>query len=189
MLVEGKLDEAFLQRALALVGRNASLRISYLEQLAGGDGRTGGVDELKEYVKQHASAIKSRTKKAPVLVALDWDSASKKPQFERWFQNNDPFGVLVWEEADANPRLSRRFRGIERFLSSRIIEAALQQGAEILQRRRTEIWTVEPEQYEAVKLKLAAIVQAGLTNDDLVHVQPFLQKLTEMMRAFDIPNW
>jgi len=188
LLVEGKLDELFLQKVLTLLGKGSMLRISYLEQLTA-DGRTGGIDDLKEYVKQHAQAIKSRSRKAPVIVALDWDSVGKKSQFERYFAEGDPFGTIEWLENESNPRLSKRFRGIERFFSSRIIEEGIQQGAEILERPRTRIWTVEPDRYEAVKQKLSSVVQAGLTVDDLIHVQPFLTRLGEKLRAFGVAGW
>jgi predicted ATPase len=181
LLVEGKLDDIFLQKALELLGKSSMFRISYIEKLTD-DGRTGGIDELKDYIKQHAQAIKSRSKKAPVVVALDWDGAIKKAQFERWFVEGDPFGVVIWLENEANPRLSKRFRGIERFFSDRIIEEGIQQGADILT-KRNQMWTVEPDQYETVKQKLSSIVQSGLTLDDLVHVRPFLTRLEEKLVA------
>lgn len=187
MLVEGKLDEIFLRRALELKGKAKSIRISYLELLAG-DGRTGGVDELKEYVKQHASAIKSRTKRAPVLVALDWDSVGRRPQFERWFREGDPFGVVEWLENEGNPRLSKRFRGIEKFFPSRVVEAAIQGGAEILL-RANGVWTVEPDLYESVKQRLSVVVQAGLTIADLEFFEPFWGRLTQKLRTFGVPEW
>jgi hypothetical protein len=187
LLVEGKLDEIFLQRALELTGKAKLIRISYLELLAG-DGRTGGVDELKEYVKQHAAAIKSRMKRAPVLVALDWDSVGKKPQFERWFKEGDPFAVVEWQENEGNPKLSKRFRGIEKFFPSRIVQEAIQGGAEILE-RASGTWTVEPDLYETVKQRLSAVVQAGLTLPDLEFCHPFLDRLTQKLRTFDVPGW
>jgi hypothetical protein len=185
LLVEGKLDEIFIQKALELLGKSSLVRILYIEKLTD-DGRTGGIDELKDYIKQHAQAIKSRSKKAPVIVALDWDGVSKKPQFEKWFVEGDPFGVIVWSENEANPRLSKRFRGIERFFSDRIIEEGIQQGADILQRPNSNIWTVEPDLYESVKQKLSLIVQAGLTVNDLDHARPFLTRLEEKLRAFGV---
>jgi hypothetical protein len=185
LLVEGKLDDIFIQKALELLGKSSIVRILYIEKLTD-DGRTGGIEELKDYIKQHAQAIKSRSKKAPVIVALDWDGASKKPQFEKWFVQGDPFGVIVWPENEANPRLSKRFRGIERFFSDRIIEEGIRQGADILERRNSRIWTVEPDQYEPVKQKLSSIVQAGLTVDDLDLARPFLTRLEEMLHALGV---
>jgi len=183
LLVEGKFDEIFLQRVLRIAGMESVLRITYLEQLAKDD-RTGGVEELREYVRNNASAIKSRAHTAPVLVALDWDSVGKRGQFQRWFEPGDPFAVMEWAENEANPRLSRRFRGIERFFSDRIIETAIAQGVNILERRTSQIWTVEPEQYEAVKLSLSNIVQAGITSEDIVYAQPFVDRLKAKLQEF-----
>jgi energy-coupling factor transporter ATP-binding protein EcfA2 len=137
LLVEGKFDEVFLSKTLPLLGKENLVRIAYIELLSAA-GATGGVEELKSYVKQNAAAIKSRSKTAPVLVALDWDSAKQKVQFEKWFEPGDPFAVLVWEVTESNQSLHKRFHGLEKFHSDRIINQAITKGAEILTKNDSE---------------------------------------------------
>jgi hypothetical protein len=181
LLVEGKFDHSLLVRALTLLGKERLLRISYLEQM-GDSESTGGVDELKGYIKHNAWAIKSRSRKAPVLVLLDWESAGKKAQFERWFTRDDPFGVLAWDVEGSNPRLTKRFRGIEKFLPDRVIERAIGEGGEILVRRDRRTWTVEPDNYEAVKQKLNTVIERELAVEDLEYIRPLVDRVEMKLR-------
>jgi hypothetical protein len=133
-------------------------------------------------VKHNAAAIRSRSRNAPVLVLLDWDSAGKKAQFERWLTTDDPYGVLVWDVEQSNPRLTKRFRGIEKFLPNRIIETTIREGAEILVRRDGRTWTIEPENYESVKQKLNTAIERDLTVEDLEYIRPMIESVEARLR-------
>jgi AAA ATPase domain len=187
LLVEGKFDWRLLGRALTLLGKESLVRISFLEQMADG-GTTGGAEELRAYVKQHAATIRNRSRKAPVILLLDWDYAGKKANFERGFQVDDPYAVLAWDVDKSNSRLAKsRFRGIEKFLPDRLIEKAIGQGAEILVRSDKKTWTLEPEKYDGVKRKLAEIVEQELTVDDLEFIKPMIEMIESKIEELREP--
>lgn len=129
ILVEGKSDFVFLHKAIQLLSPTAKVTVSYLEQLQGGP-VTGGVDELLKYIRANLSALRTRLPSAPVIIVLDWDSANKKPEFEKLLRPADPCKIMVWPDNSVNPLLTPAFRGIERYLSDRIISEADQETQE-----------------------------------------------------------
>jgi hypothetical protein len=173
-LVEGKYDAEFIEEAFRYLRPTRRVRVTYLEKLDGP--RTGGVDELSNYVKENTKAIKSRRKEAPVIVILDWDSAKKTKQFERLFNPDEPFKVFAWPDTACNPNLNRSFKGIERYFSDRMIEEAENKDAPIYKNRR-EICSVHSEEYGQVKSILNKIVGQGLTQDDLQYSRGFLEDI------------
>lgn len=175
ILVEGKHDEIFFSKAFSVLGVRDRVRVSYLEQM--GAGRTsGGVDALSKYVREHKNAIKARTRRAPVLVVLDWDSESKQKQFEGQFSTTDPFKALVWPRDKCNPKLGTSFHGVERFFSDRLIEAAEDAGASIGRDRRG-VALVDRSEYGRVKEILAKVVEEDLRKEDLVYSEEFLKEV------------
>ncbi len=173
-LVEGKYDAEFIEEAFRYLRPKRRVRVTYLEKLDGP--RTGGVDELSNYVKENTKAIKSRRKEAPVIVILDWDSAKKTKQFERLFNPDEPFKVFAWPDTACNPNLNRSFKGIERYFSDRMIEEAENRDAPIYKNRRG-ICSVHSEEYGQVKSILNKIVGQGLTQDDLQYSRGFLEEI------------
>ena len=135
VLVEGKYDADFFTEAFMYIRPKRKIRVTYLEHLSGG-GMTGGVDELLNYVKINAKAIKSRQNDAPVIVVLDWESARRVNQFQKSFSADEPFRVLAWPSTAFNIRLNRSFHGIERHFSDRMIAEAERKRSINLQKQK-----------------------------------------------------
>ena len=175
ILVEGKFDEAFFQEAFRYLRPKKRVRVQYLEQISDG-GSTGGVDDLYRYVKANIQPIKARRKDAPVVVVLDWDSASKKDSFAKLFTSSDPFKVLAWPESTFNPKLSKSFRGIERHFSDRMIRQGRKKTPDLFFRSPKKIWSVQSGDFGKVKDILFECVREGLEEEDFVHARPFVEE-------------
>jgi predicted ATP-dependent endonuclease of OLD family len=175
MLVEGKYDEAFFQEAFRYVRPKKRIRVQYLEEISDA-GATGGVDDLHRYVKANMQPIKARRKDAPVVVVLDWDSATKKDAFAKLFGADDPFTVLVWPESCFNPKLSKSFRGIERHFSNRMIRQAKKKASDLFFRSTKGIWSVQSSDFGKVKGILFEIVREGLEEEDFIHTRSFIEE-------------
>lgn len=175
ILVEGKFDEAFFQEAFRYFRPKKRVRVQYLEQISDG-GSTGGVEDLYRYVKSNIQPIKARRKDAPVIVVLDWDSASKKETFAKLFTTNDPFKVLAWPESSFNPKLSKSFRGIERHFSDRMIRQARKEAPDLFFRSAKKIWSVQSGDLGKVKEILFECVQEGLEEEDFNYARSFVEE-------------
>lgn len=175
VLVEGKYDADFLEEAFRILMVRKPPRVSYIERLENSQA-TGGVDELYNYVKSNSKVIKSRQIKAPVVVLLDWDAASKMDKFSRLFDESDAFKILGWPSSALNPKLGKSFRGIERSFSDRMIRVCENNGAQIFRSRNGQC-SVERDQYDQIKKDLNQIVRNGLIPDDTTHAKPFIQEI------------
>lgn len=178
VLVEGKYDHAFLQEAFRLLGVSRSINVSFLEHLEGGP-VTGGVESLIKYLKTHFGAIRTRVSSAPVVVVLDWDSASKAPEIAGLIKPGDPCIVMSWPEEACNPRLGKSFRGIERYMSDRVIEAADGTINVVNINPKTLIRSVLKDEYGRLKSRVYEVVSAGLTMEDLHFAKEFILKIGE----------
>jgi predicted ATP-dependent endonuclease of OLD family len=180
ILVEGKTDEAFLNKALTLMGLSAQHRVSYLEQMVGDGVVTGGIDALYQYVKRYKKVIRLRPKTAPIIVVLDWDALGQKSRFENLFHSDDPFRVFVWPEIQCNPLLGTSIHGIERFFSDRLIGLAESRGA-VLARNADGVVVSDSDGYGRLKNILAQVVAVEqLLEPDLVHSKSFLIEVTRI---------
>jgi len=182
LLVEGKHDRDFLRRAYGLLERG-NFRICCLEDLA--VGATGG-DDLRHYIKHHAPAIQSRPPDVPVVLLLDWDKRSKVSSYEGLVPLRRGLVVEVWPEDKCNPNLGRTFRGIERFYSDRMVEAA-EKKTDAIARPRKGVAIVENNRYGEVKGILAEIVSTDLRAEDLLHAKTFLLSLLRYPRLDPSP--
>lgn len=180
VLVEGKSDFIFLQRAIQLVDPSAKVTVSYLEQLQGG-AVTGGVEELLKYLRANLSALRTRLPSAPVIIVLDWDSANKKSEFERLLRPTDPCKVMVWPNNSFNPLLTTAFRGLERHLSDRVINEA-DQGA--LGTKRDGSKTIARDDLGAFKARVLGILQREITAADIAHARVFIDEILAALRGF-----
>ncbi|MCD6327176.1 AAA family ATPase [bacterium] len=179
ILVEGKYDCAFLEQALRLLAPQRTINVSYVGRLQGGDA-TGGDKHLQSYVKNNASAIKSRPHSAPVIALLDWDAARRVNEFKKGFESSDPYQVKAWPENACNPELDRSFHGIERHMPDRIIDLADQTANIIFKRGRAKAIPKDAD-YGKFKEAVFGIVQRGIKAEDLVHVEPFLRRLLDSL--------
>lgn len=172
ILVEGKRDVPFFKKAIEYFKPKRKPIITFLEEL--NETKTGGKDDIYNYIKANSLAIKSRLKDAPVIVILDWDARNKKDSFEKLFSTSDPFKVIDWPDTALNPKLGKSFRGIERTYSDRLIALAENKGMSIA-RTKDDICSVESDQYEKIKDILDEIVREELTEADLVHAKDFIK--------------
>lgn len=181
VLVEGEYDCAFLEQAFRLLSPQETICVSYLERLQGGDA-TGGDRHLQQYVKANASAIKTRATSAPVVVLLDWDSARKAEEFKKGFTPSDPYQVEVWPDTTFNPKLGKSFHGIERHMPERIINEA-DQTAKIIAIKQDGTKAIPKDaDYDRFKAEVCKVVKKGITEQDLVHVKDYLEKLIDSLK-------
>jgi len=173
ILVEGKYDEAFVKRALILLNPSSPICVRYLEQLE--DGATGGVEHMLRYIKSNANAVRMRSKDAPVIVLLDWDSEKKRDEFQKPFKPEDPIRVMVWPESAFNPRLGPTFRGIERHMSDRLIAEA--DISRVVGDKPDGTRIIERKEYDALKERIYNVVLTDLKREDLGFAEAFLQEL------------
>lgn len=176
ILVEGKYDHAFLSRAAELLSPTTKVRFAYLEVLEGGDS-TGGDSALLNYLKANRNAIRFRLKQAPLIILPDWDSSGKVSSFKAVCDDESIYRVMTWPDTSFNPNLSKKFRGIERHMSDRIIEKA-DETAQVLGKTKAGVLTVNPEDYnKTFKPAVYEVVKSGITADDLVHAKAFIGSL------------
>jgi hypothetical protein len=141
---------------------------------------TGGVSELQSYVKDNIGAIKARLPEAPVLVVLDWDSANELPKFQRHLGNSDRAQLFVWPDTTFNPKLSKAFRGLERHLSHRIIDAA---DGGCIGTKHGGTKTTASQDLGEFKRRILDILQAGITLADLDFARSFILQLAQVARG------
>jgi AAA domain, putative AbiEii toxin, Type IV TA system len=180
ILVEGKSDFTFLQRAIQLVDPSVRATVSYLEQLQGGP-VTGGAEELLRYLKTNLSALRTRLPSAPVIFVLDWDSANKKNEFERLLRPTDPCKVMVWPNNSFNPILTSAFRGLERHLSDRIVNEA-DQGS--LGTKRDGSKTISKDDLAGFKARVLRILERDIIPEDISHSRVFVDEILTTLRGF-----
>lgn len=128
VLVEGRTDCRILERAAQLAGVGTHLRFSTVSQLDPSL-RSDGKEQIKRFLSAHAASLSARLLQHPLLVLLDWDtSPGELREVQKKYGPSGPRYVSRMDEAQAEPRLDRSFKGIERFFSRRLIEQAMQQG-------------------------------------------------------------
>jgi predicted ATP-dependent endonuclease of OLD family len=178
ILVEGKYDANFLEKAIVYFKLKRKPIISFLEKLD--ETKTGGKDDMYNYIKANSQVIKSRSKDAPVIVILDWDARNKKSNFEKLFSSDDPFKIIGWPDTALNPKLGKSFRGIERSYSERLIELAKEKDMPIGV-IETGKYLVESSEYEIIKKTLDEIVRNELTEDDIRYAKTFIKEVLELI--------
>lgn len=181
ILVEGKTDQDFITKGLRLL-TGQEFRVASLASLLD-DEDQGGVTRLKHFIQANADAIRARASYAPVIAVLDWEEASKVPQFSSLFKKPDPFHVIAWPEAEGNPLLDSSFKGIERFFSDDLIARAETVDSSLVATKADGSRTVHPRDYDRFKSILASEVTSGITDQDLVHARPFLLELCQLASA------
>ncbi len=175
ILVEGESDVVFLEKAFQAMQVKRQIRVADLTRVGGGS-EGGGVDKLRRYIKDNASAIRARRPEAPVVVLLDWDARSKVDGFAGLIDAANTYKVLAWPDEALNKNLGKSFKGVERAYSDRIIEAAINEGANI-GKNRAGLYMVQSDEYGGIKATLSRIVADGLSKNDLAHCESFLQRI------------
>ncbi|MFQ5744894.1 MAG: ATP-dependent endonuclease [Acidobacteriota bacterium] len=179
ILVEGRFDREFLEESFRYFKPNRPVHVVDLPALdpnAGG----GGVERMRQYIKDSASAIRSRRPEAPIIVLLDWDAKAKQGKFKTLVTGTPPYKVLAWPKDSANPKAGKSFKGLERFHCDRVLELAIDREAPIGKKTRgaqAGHYLVEVADYDKVKEVLASIVREGLQESDFLHAKEFIQEI------------
>ena len=117
-----------------------------------------------------------------MVVVLDWDAAKKVKSTQEILPDAHTYSVVAWPEAEANPRLPKTFRGVERFYSDRLVQLAENQDVGIGRDGHHNV-VVGPEDYrKRIKPALAKIVESNLQEEDLQYARGFLQKLVPLLQ-------
>ncbi|WP_194762263.1 ATP-dependent nuclease [Microbacterium sp. UFMG61] len=121
VIVEGKFDEVHIRAAIQAAGLRPRWRL--LSPSAAFGDEIGG-DSVLQYLKYNKQVVASRPLSAPVLVLRDWED-SDAPKYNQVLAVHPHSVCLVPPEAVANPQLDQTFVGIERFLSTDLIETVV----------------------------------------------------------------
>jgi energy-coupling factor transporter ATP-binding protein EcfA2 len=170
VLVEGQTDRRVLSHAAQLTGASGdSLRFCVPSQLDPSLG-SDGVDQIIAFLKLHRGELRQRLRSHPLLILVDWEvSDSNLQTLLRKYGDCASLCVKRMEEAWADPRIGQSFRGIERFFSARILEAAEAQGIISLARGGAgELVVMDKKKFEAAKSRLAELFVAEASVSDCV---------------------
>ena len=174
VLTEGRIDRDVLRLAFKVTALRDPPQVFCLADM-GIEDVTGGVGELKTYIKQRAGAIKTRPANSSVFVLLDWEESNQVAGIQR-FVSQPQLIVQAWPSKDANPKLDESFKGIERFLSDRIVQIAADRCSAISTTGSGQR-TVQQGQYAVVKSELRRAWESDFRVEDLHWMRPMLESL------------
>jgi hypothetical protein len=137
---------------------------------------SGGVDKVRSYIRSNALAINARARGAPVIVVLDWDAASQKASFEGLVDAPEKYKVLVWPTSCFNPNLNDSFRGLERHLPDRIIDAA-DRSLGVIGTTNTGQRTIARSDLSAFKSAVNQVICSDLRRADLQFASRFIEDI------------
>ncbi len=179
VLVEGKFDRDFIDACNRVLGISPNYRLFALDELLQNTSK-GGIETLIQYVKERASAIKIRTHGAPIVLLADWDAANKQNALSGTFKSSDPFKFLHWDVKEANPKLNDSFRGIERFMSLQMVEAASAICGGCVGTKPDGSQMVSSSDFGKLKTTLNSLVARGITANDAQYVKAMLARLNSI---------
>ncbi len=186
ILVEGKYDASFVEESLKFIKPKRRVRVAYLGQLGEAD-QTGGVEALRNYLRENAAALRVRRPDSPVVVILDWDARGKEAAFRAIAPNLSTYRVVAVPDSALNPKLGKTFRGVERSFPDRLIHeaetVAKPEGIEFSVTRSSGVYSADKDTYGRVKEILNQQVKRGLQESDLVHVRPFIEEVLKSVDA------
>ena len=125
LLAEGPRDRRYLYAAAGLNGSRIPAVVLSVQDLPGAQ-EGGGVDALKTWLKNNPKALVGKPEYAPVVALLDWEtSEGTRVEVEKRLRQQQPRAVCLLMPADqANPKLGKSVRGIERFLPTSFVKRA-----------------------------------------------------------------
>jgi predicted ATPase/5S rRNA maturation endonuclease (ribonuclease M5) len=176
VLVEGKTDKDFLQECFKLMKVVNPPKIMSLSDIFQ-NATKGGIETLIKFIKENRDIIKQRKRYAKIALLADWDASDKLQQLNSVFMTQDPFVSLSWDGMKANPKLSKSFRGIERFFSDRLISAVQTTMPEKFSTNPSGVISIDKDDSQKIKSELNLIVKKGLMPDDDIFVKPFIEEL------------
>jgi energy-coupling factor transporter ATP-binding protein EcfA2 len=119
VIVEGYSDAQYLRAAALEVGLRPRWRLITMDDL---EPSLGGGSGVVAYLRQNPSLLAARPESAPILVVKDWEVSEKEVNdAKKAAQPHATSTAIRLPEYLANPRLGRKFRGIERMLPTDIV--------------------------------------------------------------------
>lgn len=180
IVVDGKYDVLFLKKAFHAISPQTKTQVKCLGDID--QEKTGGEDDILEYIKRCKAAISCRPKSAPVIIVLDWESK----KFQRFKHVADNLGgklkIFQWNESSANPRITKSFTGTERFYPDHLIEKANSKLPGKIGKTSDNKFTISKDDYESIKKILFEEIEAnGINRDDLVYAMEFVQQIIDFL--------
>jgi len=176
LLVEGKFDKIYFDKAIELINPNilSKIKILYLENITTArTGKTGGVQELVRYLKENSKVIENRHI-TPVIVVLDWDSRTHEETLKGL--NIPSLKVFRWNETNSNPNLGEEFKGLERFYTDRIFDEVYKKKSSIVFKTNNK-YTVKPSDIDEFKKLSSEIIEKELQKQDLKYSEQFISEI------------
>lgn len=128
LLVEGETDRRYVDLAYQLFGRPNPWTVRNILALDD-SAHLQGIDGLRTYLSANRTVLGTRPLDAPCVVLVDWNENKKKVAgLTKELGEHSTSSVIQWEERECNPDLDHSFAGIERSLSTEVIQAAEREG-------------------------------------------------------------
>ena len=173
ILVDGKYDKPFIEKALDILYKTRKMLVICLEDLD--NSKTGGESDIINYLKNNKTIIRNRVASAPIFVILDWESKKKQALDKIASDSDNRLLVYTAPESDCNPNLDKSFHGFERFYSDRLINVADSKRPNIILKRTESIKSIQRDEYETIKKVLyEEIKENGLIEEDIKYIRKFL---------------
>lgn len=179
VLVEGRTDKGFFTEALRILRIRPTFKLVTLADLTNLSDQ-GGVQAIKKFIKNYSAEIKLRSPDAPLILILDWDSASSAESIREVIDDDLRFRILVWNVLLSNPNLDESFRGLERFYSDRLIQIADVRSGSVVGTTGQGRKTVTPKNIAKLKKELGNLVEEGLRDDDIIFAESFIRDIIEV---------
>jgi|GEM_PF-1935642 len=158
VIVEGKHDGTHLKAGLEAGGRRIRWKLVSPSEIFEPD--TGG-DGLFEYLRYNKQVLASRPDSAPVIVLRDWED-TKKSKYDSLLAVHPYSLCLIADAAYVNPQLGQSFVGIERYLSTELIEAHVPENKLGLEHKGIDApYSIKRQDLESAKQALANAVKSG----------------------------
>lgn len=122
VIVEGKTDAMYLRRAALSSKRRPRWRLIAMEDI---DATQTGGDNVRAYLAANRAVLASRPLSAPVFVLRDWEDRKYEGTDKILRQCHEASRAWVCPIDLCNPELGPSFRGIERYLSTEIVEVTI----------------------------------------------------------------
>lgn len=129
VLVEGISDQIIFNKAAQLLNLHPVGTVTCLSELERNP-ELGGCRTIYDYLKQHKKIVKERPPEARLTVVWDPDNKNSQANMNDFFSRHHPTSYChVLKDTHRNPELDpNTFRGIEQFLSTRLIEFGHEAG-------------------------------------------------------------
>ncbi|RAS68452.1 putative AbiEii toxin of type IV toxin-antitoxin system [Lentzea atacamensis] len=157
VVVEGAFDEVHIGAAAREAGIRPRWRLVSPDSTFGAG--TAG-DALKQYLKYNQTALASRPSAAPVLIVRDWESKDIN-SYKTLTAIHGYSEAMIAPQHLLNPALGPSFAGVERYLSTSLIESTIEGDHLLVSKGAKGTIEIRKESLSDAKKKLATAVQDG----------------------------